>query len=68
MTPVNNLEEARFLIWAAEKNYKELKQERDELYMELVSLRCRLSELYPKASGRGSRTTIMTVTKGGKAI
>lgn len=68
MTQVDNLEEAQFLIWAAEKNNKELKQERDELYMELALLKRRLSERYPKAIQRCSRTTVMTVTKGGKAI
>ena len=68
MTLVDNLEEAQFLIWATEKNNEELKHERDELYMELALLKRRLSERYPKATQRCSRRTIMTVTKGGKAI
>lgn len=65
MTPVNNLEEARFLIWAYEKNYKELKQERDKLYEEIVLLKYRLCEQRTPVS---RRKITMTVTKGGKAV
>lgn len=64
MTQVNNLEEARFLIYSFEKNNQELKQERDKLYEEIALLKCRLSERRPSVC----RTTLMTVTKGGKAV
>lgn len=64
MTQVNNLDEARFLIYFYEKNNQELKQERTKLYEEIALLKNRLSEQRSPLR----RTTIMTVTKGGKAI
>lgn len=64
MTQINNLEEARFLIYFYSKNNEELKQERYKLYEEIALLKSHLSE---RRSSVG-RTTIMTVTKGGKAV
>ncbi len=64
MTQVNNLEEARFLIYFYSKNNEELKQERNKLYEEIALLKSRLSESRPSVC----RTTLMTVTKGGKAV
>lgn len=64
MTQVNNLDEARFLIYFHEKNNQELKQERAKLYEEIALLKNRLSEQRTPLR----RTTIMTVTKGGKAV
>lgn len=64
MTQVNNLEEARFLIYFYEKNNQELKQERTKLYEEIALLKNRLSEQRSSIL----RPTLMTVTKGGKAV
>lgn len=64
MTQVNNLEEARFLIYFYSKNNEELKQERNKLYEEIALLKSRLSESHPSVC----RTTLMTVRKGGKAV
>ena len=64
MTQVNNLDEARFLIYFYEKNNQELKQERTKLYEEIALLKNRRSEQHSPLR----RTTIMTVTKGGKAV
>ena len=64
MTQVNNLDEARFLIYFYEKNNQELKQERTKLYEESALWKNRLAEQRSPLR----RTTIMTVTKGGKAV